>query len=504
VFPDIPHPGYSWRLSHHMGVVTSAHLYHILWAANEFSRNDDPAADINNYLIVNAQLTANVREDSGQPEGWRDYQQMLSELGLIFSSKLTSLVTLTTLGLAYLDGSMSFSEIMTLQALRLQYPNGHHLQMSPPLKNAIAGTPFAAARNNAELQHRAGVQIRPAVLAWRVLRRLQQRNSAAEISIDEFESYLMRCSTNAEFPACADAIIRARTQGVTLPALGDRQRRNAQDWMKFLNNTTVFTATDDRQPVLSLSAFGMQHAEEIDAMCTALETSSTFWKPGAISKADRTRWYAEFGAIDLAVPELPKTEAEAKAEKAEFVEGEEQEDTRIPKSLPGGGRVELRAFQGIEIQQSNNQLPNMGNLTIQSVYSAELTKTAHRLHDQMVLLIAQTCEAKGATVFDDPDSVDLLVQHQQREFIVEVKSVTPRNFIARLRYALGQVLHYDFLRSADSQLPRRKVIALTANVPSNSWSVRFLNNHLDMDLLTLESGKLRVHSPFQASVQLFG
>ncbi len=122
----------------------------------------------------------------------------------------------------------------------------------------------------------------------------------------------------------------------------------------------------------------------------------------------------------------------------------------------------------------------------------------------MVLLIAKTCQAKGSAVFEDPGSVDLLVQHQQQEFIIEVKSVTPRNFIARLRYALGQVLHYDYLRAPATQFPRRKVIAFAAQIPSDSWSVGFLNGHLDMDLLTLESGKLLIHTPSQASVQLFG
>lgn len=483
-----------------MGIVTPAHLYHILWAANEFSTNDDPAADINNYLIANAQLTPNVREDSGQPDAWRDYQQILSELGLIFSLEVTPQITLTPLGLALLDGSMGFSEVMTLQALRFQYPNGHHTQMSPAQRAELDGTQYATVRTFMELLHMSGVQIRPAVLAWRVLRRLSERHSAAEISVDEFESYLMRCGTNAEFAVCADAIITARTTGFALPRLGQRQRRNAQDWFKFLRLTTIFTATEDRQPVLSISDFGSQHVDDIDRICTALELPATFWEPETLTHVDRLRWYSEFGGVDLSVPQLPKTEAEAGAANEEFVAGEEQEDDFVSENMPEGGRIELRAFPGIA--QVNNE--NLGNLTIQSVYSAELTRTAHRLHDQMVLLIAETCQAKGAAVFDDPDSVDLLIQHQQREFIVEVKSVTPRNFIARLRYALGQVLHYDFLRSAASQLPRRNVIAVAANVPQNSWSVRFLNDYLDMDLLSLESGRLQVHSRSEAALQLFG
>jgi hypothetical protein len=485
-----------------MGIVTSAHLYHILWAANAFSRNPDPAADINIYLIANQQLTANVREDSGQPDAWRDYQQILSELALIYSGEVTPQITPTPLGLALLDGSIGFSEVMTLQALRFQYPNGHHMQVSPSLRTALQGTRFAGVRTFAQLQHMAGVRVRPGVLVWRVLRRLAALNKTAELTVDELECYLMRCATNGEFTACVDAIITARNTGMTLARLGPRERRNAQDWMKFLVLTAIFAAKDES--VLGISNFGARHADGIDEMCTALESQASFWNPGAITQADRERWYSEFGGVDLSIPELPQIEAAGpEAEQVEFVGGEEQGDEPEHENLPGGGRVELHAFQGIELPEGN-RLPNMGNLTIQSVYSAELTRTAHRLHDQMVLLIARTCQTKGATVFTDPDSVDLLVQHQRREFIVEVKSVRPKNFIARLRYALGQVLHYDFLRAPDSQLPRRKVIALAANVPPNSWSVRFLNNHLDMDLLTLESGRLRVHSPSEAAVQLFG
>ena len=88
----------------------------------------------------------------------------------------------------------------------------------------LQGTAYATVRTFAELQHRAGVQIRPAVLTWRVLRRLAERNTAAELSVDEFESYLMRCSTNAEYAACADAIIAARNGGVSLAPLGTRER----------------------------------------------------------------------------------------------------------------------------------------------------------------------------------------------------------------------------------------------------------------------------------------
>ncbi|MGB8112985.1 MAG: hypothetical protein WCF22_04400 [Candidatus Sulfotelmatobacter sp.] len=500
MFPDVPYPGYSWRLNHHMGRVTPDHLYHILWAANRFSRNADPAADINNYLIANGQWTPNVREDSGQPEGWRDYQQTLSELGLIYSLEVVPQITPTPLGFALLDGSLGFSEVITLQALRLQYPNGHHVALSPPVRRDLAGTPYSTVGTFTEVQGLAGVQIRPAVLAWRVLRGLIARGSAATLSVDEFESYLMRCAVNGDSAACTDAIASARNGGAILPRLGTRQRRNAQDWIKFLRLSSIFSATDGSPTLLTISEFGNAHSPEIDEICAALEMPGSFWRTTAVTAAERSRWYSEYGGVDLSIPELPEVEVAPEQGQHEFVGGEEEEDKRETfESTVTGGRIELRAFQGIRVP---TMLPT--NLTIQSVYSAELTASAHRLHDQMVLLIAQTCQARGASIFEDPDTVDLLVQHQQREFIIEVKSVTPRNFIARLRYALGQVLHYDFLRSATAEFPRRKVIAFAAQIPPQSWSVAFLNNHLDMDLITLESGRLRIHSPSQAAIELFG
>ncbi|MCU1284164.1 MAG: hypothetical protein JWO13_514 [Acidobacteriales bacterium] len=499
-FPDLPHPGYSWRLNHHMGILTAEHLYHILWAANEFSRNADPATDINNYLIANQQFTANVREDTGQPDAWRDYQQVLSELGLTYSLEVVPQITLTPLGLALLDGSMGFTEIITLQALRFQYPNGHHVAISTTQRTAIEGTPLAAVRTFTELQHRSGILIRPSVLAWRVLRGLSQAGAAPSLTVDEFETYVMRCSTNGDHAPCVAAIVAARNGGVRLPRQGLRQRRNAQDWLKFLGLTEIFTVIHEgRSPFLEISAFGNEHAQEISHFCAALEIPSSFWTIGTVSQADRLRWYSEYGGVDLSIPELPEAETPAVRAEREFVAGEEQDDELPGGNLPEGGAITLTPFEGVEPPANPP-----ANRTIESVYNAELTRSAHRLHDQMVLLIAQTCRDKGADVFSDRNTVDLLVRHQQQEFIIEVKSITPKNFIARLRCGLGQVLHYDFLRSTQTHLPRRKVIALAANVPANSWSIRFLNNHVDTDLLTLESGRLRVFSDFNASSQLFG
>ena len=121
----------------------------------------------------------------------------------------------------------------------------------------------------------------------------------------------------------------------------------------------------------------------------------------------------------------------------------------------------------------------------------------------MVLLIAHVCQGKGADVYEDPNSVDLLVIFRKTDFIIEVKTVTAENFVARVRYAMGQVLHYDYLRSLQSLAPRRKVLALAAQLPPDSWAVPFLNTHLDTDLLSLQRGILRIDSFSALSTELF-
>ena len=105
-----------------MGVIDPKNLYQILLAAATYSDSSDPAQLINEYCIVNDLWTPNIREDSGQPDAWRDYQQVLSELGLIFSTKILRRITLTPLGLAYLDKTLDFTDVMSQQAPEISIP----------------------------------------------------------------------------------------------------------------------------------------------------------------------------------------------------------------------------------------------------------------------------------------------------------------------------------------------------------------------------------------------
>lgn len=504
MFPNLPYPGYSWSMTQHMAVVNPIYLYQTLYAAATYSGSTDPAQDINNYIIANGLLTPNVRADTGQPDAWRDYQQILPELGLMFSTEVQRPIAPTFLGLSYLDGAIGFSEVITLQALRYQYPNGNKVVISPGLRRALAGTQFSASQNLAELQASTGVQFRPAVLIWRVLQRLHERLGDSRLTLDEMQSYLLRCSRHSDTNLCADAIVNMRWGNAVLPVVGaGRQRRNLQDWIKLLLLTPLFTGSSGRNTYLHLSAYSLANVEDISNICQTLEDDAMFWMPGNLNIEDRKSWYSQFGSYNVGVPLIPEVAEEEGVSSAEEFVGGREEDVEEAKDMGTSTRViSLRPFDPASLG-AQQQSAGDGRGTIVSSYDAGLAKEKHRLHDLMVIYIARTCVEKGAVVYDDPDTVDLLVQFNNSEFLVEVKSVTPRNFTARLRFAIGQVLQYDYLRSAQTQLPRRKVIAIAARVPPASWSIPFLNSFLDIDLLSLDGQVMRVDSTWEVSRQLF-
>ncbi len=495
MYPDLPYPGYSWSMFQHMSKVNERSLFQLLLAAAMLRGYDDAALQINNYLIVNNVFTANVRQDSGQPDAWRDYQQILSALGLMFSTRYVR-ITPTPLGETYLDGALSFSDVMTLQAIRFQYPNGHNTIMDTPLKNRLSSTPLKQYNTLTQLQYATGVQIRPAILAWQVLYSLLVQGEKPLVTLEEFERYLMRCSTHADTDVCVSTLIKSRSGLIDYPAVG--LHRHAQEWISFLINTSLFQGSRERG--IELSSFSIEHSVEIASMCSSLLTPSSFWVPRSFDKDDFMSWYTQFGSLDLGMSLLPKEIGEETNNDLlqKVVNDDVEDDKPITSSLIVGS-INLRVFDANKLFSDEGRTAT----TIDTSYSTGLTNKAYRTHDSMVTLIADICRAKGARVMDDPNSVDLLIEFNQHEFIVEVKSVTPRNFVARLRYAIGQVSQYGYLRSRESSLPCRRVIALTAHLPATLWCIPFLNNYLDIDLLSLEGQSLRAFSSVDITRQLF-
>lgn len=496
MYPTLPYLGYNWSMNHHMGVATEKNLYALVWAASVFGQNADPDYDINNYLIANNLLTRNIRSDTGQPDAWRDYQQIASELGLLFSTRIQREITPTPLGLAFIEDKIKFNELLTLQALRYQYPNGHKSNISSSLRKQLIGTPFYNVSTLTELQEITGVQIRPAVLIWRVLRELQIRGENESLTVLETQMFLLPCIKHTDTLKAVEAIIHSRQISETFYNI--RPNREIQEWFRFLLGTPLFVRGKGRNQSIAISNFGKEQTNEIDSICSRLENPDTFWMPDLVNQSNNVTWYAEFGAIDLSLTTISSENAEFVSDESEFEDEERSPKTNSLQS------INLRPFNSKNLfpqDETSTNTEDKNNSVIS--YDKNISKVQHTLHDKMIVMIANTCRQNGGQVFDDPKSVDLLVEFENYEFLIEVKSVTSHNFVKRLRLALGQLLHYDYLRNFESHSLNRKVVAFTARVPKDSWSISFVKDFLDFDLLTLGNQGLELNSNFALSARLF-
>lgn len=292
MYPNIPYDGLSWPITQHAGVLSEDSLKGLLEACLQCRGETVDPKKINSYLVENGILTANVRADSNQIDAWRDYQQILSEFGLLYSTRLSKVIRLTPVAMAYLNRNLSYKELITLQVLRYQYPNGHKSQLSPSLVQSFSGG--FTFDSFTELQAESNILVRPAVLIWQVLYKLWEKGQSTVITLDEMQRYIVRCTQHSDVDLCVDAIIASRQMECSLEPLS-RARRNMADWMKILAQTLLFKISADGDSVV-LSSFSIRSNREIQRICTLLSFPNSFWQyPGDNFKQD---WFDYYGNYD--------------------------------------------------------------------------------------------------------------------------------------------------------------------------------------------------------------
>ncbi len=292
MYPDVPYQGISWPMMQHAGVLSKGVMDGLLHACILCNGEEAKPEVINGYLIEHGILTPNVRKDSNQADAWRDYQQILSEFGFIYSTRLTKRIRLTPVAMAYLNGRISYEEAFALQVMRYQYPNGHKSQLSPSLVDSV-GESFNFS-SFTEFQESCQILIRPAVLIWQIMEHLWKKSELAVLSLDELQTYVVRCTRNSDVHECVNFILAGRQNRTTLNPM-PRARRNMADWMKVLNQTLLFKLSADGSS-LSLSGFSIKNQREISNVCLQMCNPQTFWH---YHEGDFKRdWFDFYGSFD--------------------------------------------------------------------------------------------------------------------------------------------------------------------------------------------------------------
>ena len=266
-----------------------------------------------------------------------------------------------------------------------------------------------------------------------------------------------------------------------------------QDWIKILDQTPLFYSDCARSNSICLSSYSINQAEAIMAICNYLCKPETFWIY-TNNPSFKYEWFNFYGEIDLGTSWIPKQEEESTADINEIPLVDKFDE--IQNNIQGS--IELKEFKPVFVSDNNS------HKAMVSVYDYKKSERGHKLHDSMVNLIASKCIEKGAEVSYDPKTVDLYIKYKSQEFLVEVKSITPSNFITRLRTAIGQVCLYDYLMHRDKNIGGRLGLAFTASIPKHNWSVPFITNYMNMDLLYMDSNSLSIRTQHELSLELYG
>jgi hypothetical protein len=479
---NLPYPGYSWPFTQHAIALRPKTLYGFLTCASSFAGRVNPGNRISSLMINHGLLTANVRGGVAQP--WRDYQQVLAELGMIYSTRVERNLRLTSAAKTFLAGEVGFSELMTIQALRYQYPNGQKSDIQARLKSELRSSRIGIPDTLMELHVLKGILIKPGLLILRILLELYKFNGSNNITINECLMFLLPLKTNQEWLVAFSELRSYRQMGRVVPPSNRHARRNLQDWFKFLGKTELFNSHRDNLILADLSDASM---EALSDYCEEAEKPESFWIPDNFENLDRVKWFDYLGNIPFEEQTvLPKHDLDENYIKENYIDGVSEDEDLINEE--GGRESEV---PGINLHDVSETQTNYGgfiadaNAALENLRKGHIKRAAKTaIHDSIVKDLAKKLTDGGARVFEDRDSVDLLaIWPENKEAIFEVKTISRRNFQPRLRLAIGQLKEYGYRRLVSNGTDPEKIIVINTPIPENTWQINFLNDYLKIGLM---------------------
>jgi hypothetical protein len=489
----LPYPEYSWSLTEDMGLVAARDaLYCLLDAAFRHSGDPACAVRITQEVMDNPALAPDIRLGRGRQQVWCAFRPVLTELGLIVSTqRARGGVEVTPAGLMWLDGSIGFSELVTTQTLRYQYPNGHRGRMSPAFTCRPHASGARSRRSRTILDARSGVLLKPAVLLLRVLLELRRlRADKPRVSAEKCLSCLVPTRTNLDW---TDALTRLVTAGrCAMPPADARHLRHVQEWFGLLQYTGLFVV--DRRGI-GLSEVAGDSASELEKLCGYHENPASFWIPSGRTSSQTLSWFAHYGSPDLtSLWYVPAARANGEYMSTNYPDGAEgpvcERDVAVTQyvdAAPPTFSERETVFSGYK-RRAAHKVP-----------AAQREKSGSglgtRLHDRIVKLVTRKLQSRGFVVSSDPSSVDLLATRTGTELVIEVMTVTPRNLAVRMRLGVGQLRECQYWREQQTKSRPSGVLVLSCGMDFPNWLVQYFERDIALGLVSAASSEtFRAHT----------
>lgn len=474
----LPYPGYSWSFNHHMGRVNSREVFALLESAYRFSQYPNYRRLVNQALVTEGIFTANVRADSGQVDAWRDYQQILPDLGLIYSTRYIKQPQLTPIGLMYIDGTIGYSELFSTQVLAYQYPNGHKTDISPGVKGELSQAGISIPPNRTELDVNAGILIKPGVLILQVLIELHRQGYSPTLDTRECLLSLVPTINNSDWQEAYARLLQLRQTGDTSES-DKRRLRDVQEWFQFLGQSD-FAVKEGNS--ISLSSIALAEIEQVQAVLDFHTDPSTFWIPqSSVEHENALAWYDFFGSPSLESQWITPDELRSQ----EYLSVNYPNHELLNEVDILGVTVELSE---INLRPFSPSIPGVIDVAVDVdieniIQGRARLRDQTRQHQEIVARLAARLTALSYKVADDPNSVALLAEKNGLETIFEVKTINRRNFQPRIRLGVGQLSEYRYRRQLQTQVRPHTILVLGNTLQLPTWAHGYFSSDINIGLL---------------------
>ncbi|MGB6973814.1 MAG: hypothetical protein WBD67_03930 [Terracidiphilus sp.] len=457
-------------------------LYRLLEYAAPFQGQTDFGHKITELMIAGSVLTSNVR--GGVPDAWRDYQQVLAELGLIVSTRTSPSLGITELGRLLLAGEIGFAELIGIQALRYQYPNGQKYIIQSRLREELENASIVVPDSLTELQSSRRILIKPGTLILRVLLELLERESRV-LSVSECQAFLIPCRENSEFDLAINDIVSYRRSRMDISQVNRHARRNVQDWFRLLGKTDFFGLDSDGN--IFLSEYSLANRESVEQYCRSQEDLSSFWIPQRFDHVERLSWFDWFGSLPSSAQLgfRKNLSDDPQYSKENYIEGaDDEEENQGPISTTAALNLRPLDVSSLGSRSSPEFSEDVEALLANLRKGIAKRHAKSVLHDLIIKSLAERFIAQGAAVESDPDSIDLLARWPTgNTAIFEVKTVTPRNLQLRLRTAIGQVEEYAYRRGRETGDQSDRIVVVNTSFEFANWRIPFMVEYLGIGLI---------------------
>lgn len=461
-----------------MGRVNSREVFALLELAYRFSKYPNYRTLVNQSLVTEGVFTANIRADSGQVDAWRDYQQILPDLGLIYSTRYIRQPQLTPIGLMYIDGTIGYSELFSTQVLAYQYPNGHKTDISTAVKGELSQAGISIPPNRTELDVNSGILIKPGVLILQILVELHRQGYSPTLDTRECLLSLVPTIRNSDWQEAYARLLQLRQIGDTSEA-DKRKLRDVQEWFQFLGQSDFAVKEGNR---ISLSSSVLEEIDQLQAVLDFHTDPATFWMPqSSVESENALAWYGFFGSPSIESQWITPDELRSQEYLSEnYPDHELLDEIDTPAVTVEVSEINLRPF--------SPSIPEVMDVSIdvnvENIVQGRMRlRDKTRQHQEIIARLAARLTELSYNVADDPNSVDLLAEKNGLETIFEVKTINRRNFQPRIRLGVGQLSEYRYRRQLQTQVRPHSILVLGNTLQLPTWAYGYFSSDINIGLL---------------------